>query len=141
MSEATIAMLVETFGPVVASAASAVLIWLLGEIARQVRSRTNNEMAISAIDRLTHTVATTVMEIEQVVVPRMKAVAQDGKLSERDVRLLRELATKKIKERLTPAVKKQAGRVVADFDGFLQGKIEQLVYSMKGVCDGPDTNR
>jgi hypothetical protein len=141
MSEATIAMLVEIFGPLVASVVSAILIWLLSEIARQVRARTNNELAVSAIDRLTHTVATTVMEMEQTIVPTMKKAASDGKLSREDVNILRDMALARVKNRLQPSVQKQAARVVADIDGLLQGKIEQLVYSMKGACDGPNADR
>jgi hypothetical protein len=143
MNEAVMAYLVETFGPIIASVVSAVLIWVLGELARQVRARTNNDLAVSAIERLTHTAATTVMEIEQVVVPKLKAAARDGKLSEHERKLLMDLAMKKVKERLQPSVKKQAGRAIADMDGFLQAKIEQLVYSMKppGGCNGPDADR
>jgi hypothetical protein len=136
-------MLVEMFGPLVVSVVSAVIIWLLGEMARQTRARTNNEMAISAVERLTHTVATAVMELEQTVVPTMRSVTKDGKLTERDVQLLQTLVMTKVKGRLQPSVQKQAGRVVADIDGFLKGKIEQLVFSMKptGGCDGSDADR
>lgn len=131
MSEEAMVALIQTLGPVIVSAVSTVLVWVLSEVARQVRSRTNNELAISAIDRLTHTAASTVMEIEQVVVPRLRAASADGKLSARDMELLRDLAMKKIKERVQPAVQKQAKRAISDLDGFLQSKIEQLVYSMK----------
>jgi len=124
-------MAIQILAPIAVSVASALIIWLLGEAGRWVRTKTQNEKVINAMDRLTCTAATTVAELEQALVPALKARTEDGKLTARERGQLQRLALEKIKTRLTPAIQQQAGLAIADLDSFLQAKIEQAVLQMK----------
>jgi hypothetical protein len=123
----------QVLAPMAVTIASTLVIWILGEVARWVRERAKNERVGVAVNQLCMTAASTVAELEQVLVPQLKERAADGKLSATDKRQLQALALKRTKDRLTPAVQKQAGTAIADLDGFLRSQIEQTILEMRSA--------
>ena len=127
---------IQVVAPIAVSVASALAIWILGELARWVRARSKNERVVSAIDRMCHTTASTVAELEQVLVPAIKKAGADGKLTPAERKYLKLQALARIKKRLAPAVHREARAAIGDVDSFLQAKIEQAVLEMKARAAG-----
>lgn len=96
-----------------------------------VRVRTNNDQAAAALERLSHTTATVVAELQQTVVPKLRAASIDGKLSPEDQRELRHMVLARVKDTVSPEVLRLARRALADTDRWLLRKAEQSVLRLK----------
>ena len=117
--------MVDILAPAAGLLVTALVSWVTAEVARYVRRKTKNEVAINAVDRFCHTVTTTVAELAQTMVPAMRARMKDGNLSEEDWEELRRIARQRVKDRLVPGLQKDAQLTIADLDDFLSAKIEQ----------------
>lgn len=133
MQEALMAQLAAQMAPVVATLISGLVSWGLYEVSKYVRSKTKNEEANNAVTHITETVNTTVQELEQTMVPAIKAASADGKLSDDDKNRLKALAVEKVNRQIPDKMSKLAGLMVNSVDSFVKAKIEKAVLDLKKV--------
>ena len=131
MKEILIQAAIQYLAPIAASLLSIIIIWILKQVSQLIGGKVKDQRIASALERICYTTATTVMEIEQKVVPALKEATSDGKLDRYDQARIKALAIKKVKERLQPEVMKQAGGAIRDIDSWISGKIEQMVLTGK----------
>ena len=131
------AQIADILVPAAGTLVTALVSWIVAEVARYVRARTKNEAVANAMERIGHTVATTVAEIEQRVVPQVRAGLADGRLDKVEKMKLKALARHTVLARLAPQVRKEAAKAVGNLDRFVNAKIEQAVLDLRrsrGAC-------
>lgn len=106
--------------------------WGLAAGARYISKKAKNEAVDTALTRITHTVGTTVANLNQTLVKEMKAKTADGKLTKKDAKDLKEIAIETVKAQVPFAVKQIAEGGVNSLSTFISAKIEQAVLNQKG---------
>lgn len=122
---------IEYLGPLAFTLLTGLISWATVEAGRWVRSKTRNETAASSLERIGHTVATTVADLEQTLGRQYAELAADGSLSKRDKSHLKELARNRVLARLTPEIKTGAQLAISDLNEWIGAKIEQAVLELK----------
>jgi len=123
--------LITTAAPYAASIITGLVSWGLYEISKYVRSKTKNELALTALEQISATVETTVKDLQQTLVPAIKQAAADGVISGQDAAHLRATAVSKIKAQLQPKLIKNAEVLISDVDALINALIEKNVLELK----------
>lgn len=104
--------------------------WGLIELNKKVRAKTKNEIVSAAMTRITHTVETTVKDLEQTLVPEIKKVLKDGKLTAEEGKKLKATAIATVKAQLPVEVKKAAYSAVNSLTDMIGAKINGAVFDL-----------
>jgi hypothetical protein len=113
--------------PILVGLASILGTWLLWELRRWVRSRTNNELAFAALDDIEDLVRTVVSDVGQT----FELAAADGKITPEEGAEMKAMAHATITSQIPPMVKRNALRLVNDLDEFVNSRIEREVVMAK----------
>ena len=105
--------------------------WGLAEGARGIRNKFKNEAVDSALTRITHTVETTVADLSQTMVKKMKEATDDGRLTPEEARDIKGVAVQTVFDQVPDKIQKLAEGGVNDLTLFVQSKIEQAVSKQK----------
>ena len=96
-----------------------------------IKTKTKNEAVNDAMAHISHTVETTVHELEQTLVPEAKKATQDGKLTSQEALGIKLTATNKVKAQLPKAMEKAAQGAVNSLNGIIGAKVEKAVLGLK----------
>ena len=131
MESSFVTDLITMAAPYAASIITGLISWGLYEISKYVRSKTKNELALTALDQISATVETTVKDLQQTLVPALKQAAADGVISKADAQGLKAAAVLRVKNQLQPKVIKNAEVLISDVDALIQSLIEKNVLDLK----------
>jgi len=131
--EVLIPLFVNTILPIGGTILTGLISWGLIELNKYVKTKTKNEIVNNAMSHITHTVNTTVKELEQTIVPKVKAALKNGKLSSAEARKLKDIAIAKVKAQLPKDIEKAAYGAVNSLTSIIGAKVEGAVFDlMKG---------
>lgn len=131
--EMLIPIFVNAVLPVAGTIITGLISWGLIELSKYLKTKTKNEVVNNAMAHISHTVNTTVKEIEQTIVPEIKAALRDGKLTSAEARKLKDIAIAKVKAQLPKDIKKAAYGAVNSLTSIIGAKVEGAVFDlMKG---------
>jgi hypothetical protein len=122
-------ILIDYLLPVVASLLGTLLLF----VANTIRKKVANDYARGVLLRAVDAVALAVSEVEQVVVPEIKASAKDGKLTRAEAETIRTKAVERAKSYLGEHGLQELKRVVGDEppEKVLEGLVEAAVQRLK----------
>lgn len=126
-----VAICMQTLLPIIGTVISGLASWGLIELNKYVRTRTKNESINDALSHVTHTVETTVKDLEQTMVKELKAASADGKLTRQDALSLKDVAVMRIKSQVPDAIQKAAALGVKSLGDLIEAKIEKTVLELK----------
>lgn len=126
------ALFVNSFAPVLGTAMTVLVSWGTIELTRYVRSKTKNETANAGVKRICDMARTTVAELNQTLVPAMRKVAADGKLTQADAAYLKKLALEKVKKQIPIAIEQAANLAVNSISALAEAEIEKAIGETKG---------
>jgi hypothetical protein len=129
--EAFFAVFVSSFAPVLGTIMTGLVSWGAIEITKYIRTKTKNEAAHNAISQICHTVETTVVELNQTMVPAMQKAATDGKITKEEAEELKDLAMERINNQIPIAMKQTANLAVNSVSALISGEIEKAVGEAK----------
>ena len=124
-------VIIENCAQIVAIILGALLAYAINYLRLFVAEKLKMQTLALAIDQLDGAVASTVEELQQVLVDDMKAAAADGKLTEDEIRMLGERVVKGSVAKLTdPAIEliKAAG---IDITEYIRSVAETYVHQLK----------
>ena len=127
MMEALIPIAIQALYPVIASLAS----WGIYELTRYIRSKTQNEQAVAALEQIGLIVETNVADLAQTIADDMRKTSAGGKLTKEDAAKLRDLALRRINEQVPATVSAAAGTLVSNLDAYIRARMEQAVRYSK----------
>ena len=119
--------LISTLAPICISLAGVLGTWILYEVRRWVRARTNNELAFAAIEDISVVVKTVVTELNQTFV----AAAEDGVFTPEERAEMKAMAHAMVVAQIPPLIKRNAIRLVNNFDDWVNSRIEREVVKAK----------
>ena len=120
--------LTEALTPLLATLLVTLVSWGVYELKQYVRSKTQNQMTVNAVDSITDAANTIVAELKATVVDELKKA---GPLDKAKAQKIKEIAVTKTKAMLTDQTVKVASKTIADLDTFIAGKIEKAVTESK----------
>jgi len=107
--------------------------WGLVRLNKYIKIKVGNEIVNDAMAHISHTVNTTVKDLEQTLVPELKAALKDGKLTSVEGRKLKDIAIAKVKAQLPKDIEKAAYGAVNSLTSIIGAKVEGAVFDlMKG---------
>lgn len=128
--EMLIPIFVDTILPAGGILVTGLVSWGLIRLNKYIKTKTGNEIVNNAMAHITHTVNTTVRELEQTLVPEIKKSLKDGKLTSVEAGKLRDIAIAKVKAQLPKNVEKAAYGAVNSLTSIIGAKIEGAVLDL-----------
>ena len=119
--------LIATLAPICISLAGVLGTWILYEVRRWVRARTNNELAFAAIEDVAVVVRTVVSELNQTFL----AAAEDGVFTPEERTEMKAQAHAMVVAQVPPLIKRNAMRLINNFDDWVSSRIEREVVKAK----------
>ena len=127
--ERILPQLVDSLLPVLGSLLALLGAWLANEIRRRVQS----EHARGVMLRLVEATDAAVREVEQTVVPEVRAAAADGKITGEEAAKIRDAAVNRAKMYLGRRGIGELQRVIDtdQLEAVIRGRVEAAVHGMK----------
>lgn len=127
-------MLIPIFVNAVLPAGGALVMGLVSfglvRLNKYIKTKTGNEIVNDAMSHISHTVNTTVRELEQTIVPEVKKALKDGKLTPVEAGKLKDIAIAKVKAQLPKNIEKAAYSAVNSLTSIIGAKIEGAVLDL-----------
>ena len=117
--------------PVAGTVVTGLVSWGLFELNKFVKTKTKNEVVNDAMEHISHTVETSVHELEQTLVPEAKEALKDGKLTSEEAMKIKEIAISKVRAQLPKKMEKAAQSAVNSLNGIIGAKVEKAVLNLK----------
>lgn len=131
MNEAIMGILLQVAG----TAALSLFSWASARFGIWLKERAKQDTVTGILARLMDIIMTVVAELEQTLVPAFKARVADNKLTDKEIKELRDIAVAKVKERLgLDGWQKTLSTLMLTPDAlasFIVGKIEASVFAMR----------
>jgi hypothetical protein len=122
------AQTMEILAPLLATLLVTLISWGVYELKKYVKSKTDNQLFINAVDSIGEAAESSVHDIK-VMVDEMKA---DGKFTKEEAEAVKAEALARTKAILSEQTIKVAAKTIADLDSYIAGKIEKEVAATKG---------
>jgi hypothetical protein len=124
-----------SFLPVIAPAITTIIAWLVSmlliEAKKFVKTKTKNAAVNNAMERISHTVETTVDELNQTMAADLKEKSDDGKFTNDVAKDLKTKAFRIVLAQLPDALKEDAKLGVNCVYTLIRSKIEQSLLKQK----------
>jgi len=117
--------------PVAGTVVTGLVSWGLFELNKFIKTKTKNEAVHDAMAHISHTVETSVHELEQTLVPETKEALKDGKLTSEEAVKIKEIAINKVRAQLPKKMEKAAQSAVNSLNGIIGAKVEKAVLGLK----------
>lgn len=119
----------------------AALTWGASKLAQLVRAKVQNEDLRGLLIRLDEAVLTTVKDLQQTLVDKLKAASADGKITEAEKKQIKSTAIAAVRSNLgtkgLDTVAKVFGSKDAALEGLLSSKIEAVVHDLRSTAPPP----
>ena len=126
-----------SFLPVIVPAITTIIAWLVSmlliEAKKFARTKTNNAAVNNAMERISHTVETTVDELNQTMATDLKEKSNNGKLSNDHAKDMKTKAFRIVIAQLPDALKEDAKLGVNCIYTLIRSKIEQALLKQKAT--------
>ncbi len=113
--------------PVASTLITALVSMALVEVKKLTAEKLKNEKINAAMDRVTHTVQTTVDNLTQTLAIQLKDASENGKLTATQARTLKQDAAKTVLKQLPDATKAATELAVTSINALIGSKIEQAL--------------
>lgn len=101
------------------------------EVKAYIKTKTNNAKLVNAMERIHHTVETTVLDISHTLAEQMKSASADGKLTEGEASQLKIMAMNSIFSQLPGEIVKDASMGIVSVHHLVSAKIEGSLAKIK----------
>lgn len=114
--------------PTAITAVSIIMSWLLFELRKWVKKRTDSQALDDSLSVLGQVIQNTIANINETV----KEAAQDGVVSKEEAVQLKSMAIDRIQQQIPQATKKILDTGISNLDEFISGQIEsQLIITKR----------
>ncbi len=128
--ELLIPIFVNAVLPVGGTLLTGLVSWSLIKLNKYVKTKTQNEVVNNAMSHISHTVNTTVRELEKTLVPEAKKAFKDGKLTSVEAGKLKDIAIAKVRAQLPKDIEKAAYGAVNSLTSAIGAKVEGAVLDL-----------
>jgi hypothetical protein len=113
--------------PALITLIGALVAWGLNEARKWLKTKTNNEAVLFALNNLDSVTQAVVAKINQSV----KEAGDDGKITPEEALRIKDIALNEIKAQIPTSQKAILDKAIADLDKFVDAKVEETVSYLK----------